>query len=404
MSARGGRTRLESRLAAAMRQRRSSGAELLDLTLTNPTIAGDWHDPELLADVLSSTAGARYEPDPAGLLPAREALAAALSTRNDEVHPDDLILCASTSEAYSWLFKLCADPGGSILTPVPSYPLLDAIAELESLDVRHVPMQRMRRSWRLERPELESQMSAGARALVVVHPNNPTGHALSSVERAAVMDFCAQQNLPLISDEVFLDFSFGAVPLKSLAEGAGDARVFSLGGLSKMLALPHWKLGWIRIGGCDRGKARAALEWIADTYLSVNTPVQLALPRLLETRGAVQSRLMRRLRTNLAVARELFASLPFVELDDPDGGWSLLIRVPAVESDEELVLRLLGHEGVIVQPGYFYDAPFDAIVVSLLSREGEFREGLARVARVIESLADGDGLESGDDRGRETCR
>lgn len=384
----------ENRLAALLRRLRSERVPLLDLTVSNPTRTGSWHDQAALAELLAAAAGARYEPAPLGLVSAREALAASLSSDEDPISPDDLILCASTSEAYSWLFKLCGNPGEEVLTPVPSYPLLDAICSLESLSLCTIPMQRVDRSWRVEPAELLEAASNSACALAVVHPNNPTGHALGSSEMDDLLGFCTRRDLPLISDEVFIDYRLSDRLTEGSLAGRAEGVIFSLGGLSKMLALPHWKLGWIRLGGDPslRRRTRDALEWIADTFLSVNTPVQVALPGLLSMKESIQQPIRERLRTNLARADEVLGQLPSVEVDRPDGGWSLLIRIPQIESDDAFVTRLLMEEQVVVQPGYFYDVPWDSIVLSLLTPEDDFAEGVVRIAtalrRVLSSLDD----------------
>ena len=339
-------------------RRRRSG--LLDLTETNPTHALDYPD---LGQALARGSRAPYDPDPRGLRSAREALAAHL--RCDAA---DLLLTASTSEAYSFLFKLLCDPGDEVLTPVPSYPLLEHLAALELVTLRTFAMEFHRR-WEIH----DVPLSPRTRAIVVVNPNNPTGSYVSAREQDAL----AALGVPVISDEVFLDY-----PL----EGRGttfvrdDVLTFTLGGLSKSAGLPHFKLGWIRVSGPGKGEALEALELIADNFLSVATPVQVALPALLETGAKIRASISARTRANLAMLRSL--ATPSMQVLPVEGGWSAVIRVPRVMSDDELALALLDR-GVVVQPGYFFDFASDGyVVVSLLTKEDVFAEGVRRIAQV----------------------
>ena len=340
---------------------RRKRADLLDLTETNPTRAFDYPD---LGDALARGARAPYDPDPRGLRSARETLAAQL-----HCSADDLLLTASTSEAYSFLFKLLCDPGDEVLTPVPSYPLLEHLASLELVTLRTFAMEFQRR-WEIH----DVPVTPHTRAIVVVNPNNPTGSFVSRAEQDAL----ASHGLPIISDEVFLDY-----PL----EGRGttfvrdDVLTFTLGGLSKSAGLPHFKLGWIRVSGPAKAEALDALELIADNFLSVATPVQVALPALLEAGAAIRSMIGARTRANLATLRSL--ATPSMQVLPVEGGWTAVIRVPRVMSDEELALALLDR-GVVVQPGYFFDFATDGyVVVSLLTREEVFADGVRRLAETI---------------------
>lgn len=343
-------------LTVARRQR----GPLLDLTESNPTHAFTYPD---LGDALARGTRAAYEPDPRGLRSARETLAAQLSC-----DADDLLLTASTSESYSFLFKLLCDPGDEVLTPVPSYPLLEHLASLELVSLRTFPLEFHRR-WELH----DVPVSSKTRAIVVVNPNNPTGSFVSAHEQ----DMLAALGVPIISDEVFLDY-----PL----EGHGttfvrdDVLTFTLGGLSKSAGMPHFKLGWVRVSGPGKREALDALELIADNFLSVATPVQVALPELLRIGAEIRSSIASRTRTNLAVLRAL--AKPSMQVLPVEGGWSAVIRVPRVMSDDELALALLDR-GVVVQPGYFFDFPQDGyVVVSLLTREDVFEEGVRKLTEV----------------------
>jgi alanine-synthesizing transaminase len=346
-------------LTLARRERQ----HVLDLTETNPTRAGLPYPHEELAEALARGARASYDPDPRGLRSAREALAAHL-----RCDAGDLLLTASTSEAYSFLFKLLTDPGDSMLTATPSYPLLEHLAQMEHVTLRTFAMEFHRR-WEIH----DVPVDAKTRAILVVNPNNPTGSFVTQSEQDAL----ARHGLPIVSDEVFLDY-----PL----EGSGtsivrdDILTFTLGGLSKSAGLPHYKLGWIRVSGPDKREALDALEVIADNYLSVATPVQIALPELLRIGANIRDAISQRTRRNLATLRAIHA--PSVQVLPVEGGWAAVLRVPRVMSDDELALRLLD-EGVFVQPGYFFDFERDGyLVVSLLTPEETFANGV----RVIGSI------------------
>jgi alanine-synthesizing transaminase len=350
---------------------------LLDLTETNPTQAGLAYPIEDLAVALALGAGAPYEPEPRGLRSAREALATGviLSREDGEGPPataDDFILTASTSEAYSFLFKLLTDAGDAILTATPSYPLLEHLAELEQVSLQFFPLEFHRR-WEIH----DVPVTDRTKAIVVVNPNNPTGSFVSAEEQ----DRLARLGVPIISDEVFLDY-----PL----EGSGtsfvrdDVLTFTLGGLSKSAGLPHFKLGWIRVSGPGKEEALEALERIADNFLSVATPVQRALPELLRLGAQVRNAIRKRTRNNLHTLRDTFASVPSAHVLPVEGGWSAVIRVPRVKTDEELAIALLDR-GVAVQPGYFFDFPEGYLVVSLLPPEDVFTEGVTRIASALDT-------------------
>jgi aspartate/methionine/tyrosine aminotransferase len=347
------------------RERRKRG-DLLDLTATNPTQVGITYPHDELADALARGARASYDPDPRGIRSAREALAAEL-----RCDPDDLILTASTSEAYSFLFKLLTDPGDAVLTPTPSYPLLEHLAAMELVTLRTFALEFHQR-WEIHDLPIDKR----TRAIVVVNPNNPTGSFVTRPEQDAL----AAHGIPIISDEVFLDYPVDGSGTSFVRD---DVLTFTLGGLSKSAGLPHFKLGWIRVSGPGKREALDALELIADNFLSAATPVQVALPDLLRIAPRIRNAISERIRTNLATLRHTFASVPSTRVLPVGGGWSAVIRVPRVHSDEEFALHLLDR-GVVVQPGYFFDFPTDGyIVVSLLPREEELAEGVRRVADII---------------------
>lgn len=374
-----------NRLSRALAERREAGDAIFDLTGSNPTRVDLEYPVDALADALRAGATAPYVADPRGLLSARNVLAAALSTTSDEVDPDDLFLLASTSEAYSYLFKLLGDPGDQIVIARPSYPLLEHIAALEGLRLRHYSLnlsmlrdaKRRRARWTLDVPDVAAAFGERSRAVVVVNPNNPTGNYVTPGEVHELAELCAAKQIPLISDEVFIDYCISDAQPRSLGT-LRDGLVFTLGGLSKMVGLPHYKLGWIRVAGGTQAKAAAksALDLIADSFLSANTPVQVALPEILAAGEDVRAQISSRTRRNLAVLRAALEAFASVELLEPEGGWSAVIRVPHLESDEEVVLQLLSR-GVLVQPGFFYDFDREGfLVVSLLGRPSEFDTGV----------------------------
>ena len=335
-----------NRLSLARAQHRG---ELLDLTNSNPTKAGLAYPLEELAEAMARAARAPYEPEPLGLPLAREAVARHLGCDASEI-----VITASTSEAYSFLFKLLCDPGDAIATPVPSYPLLEHLAALELIELRHVPMEFHKR-W-----EIDAARVLPAKALVVVNPNNPTGSYVR--ERLDLP-------IPIISDEVFYEYAF-----QDPAPSLGD---FRLGGLSKSCGLPHYKLGWIRTKSRE---AVAALELIADNFLSVATPVQAALPDLLPLGARIRESIRARTRASLEALREALADKPHAQLLEPEGGWTAVVRVPATGTDEEFALDALERHGVLVQPGYFFDFDRDGyFVVSLLTDPEILREGITRI-------------------------
>ncbi len=373
-----------NRLTLALEERRSRGLPTIDLTETNPTRVGLPYPEEELREILARGAAVEYRPHPQGLPEAREALAAALSTSEDPVSPDDLILTASTSESYSWLFKLFGDPGDEVLTAAPSYPLLDSLAALEGLELSHFHL-RPDRDFALDPEAVELALTPRTRLLVLVHPGNPTGAFLSTPEQDAMLALCASRGIPLISDEVFADYPLAAQGAGRAGPAAAsqEALCFSLGGLSKSAGLPSWKLGWIRVGGPEplRRRAVASLELVADSYLSVGTPVQAALAGVLDLAPLIRTAIRERLRGNLAALREALDGLPAIKILEPAGGWSAILRVSHPATDEEIVLDFLENAGVLVHPGYFFDfATEDFLVLSLLPEPAVFREGIRRLA------------------------
>lgn len=375
-------TRVPGRLRAnriAEARHRLAG-EFVDLTVSNPTACGFACPPELLA-ALADPAGASYHAEARGLPAARAALSDLVGSPDLPVDPSQIVLTASTSEAYAFLFKLLCNPGEAVLVPAPSYPLLEHLARLEG--VHAVPYHlREEGRWSLDFDELSAAPRA-VRAVVVVHPNNPTGSLICSSDAQALEDLCAARGWALIADEVFLPFPLEAHGRPVSFSACRNVLTFVLGGLSKFAALPQLKAAWILVAGPPRRRqaALARLEFIADAFLSVATPVQHALPQLLRYGGQVSEQIRTRCRYNLTTLRDGLSVLPALSVPPVGGGWSALVRIPDLGSEEERVLHLLEDFRVAVHPGYFFDFPRDGyLVVSLLPPLDTFRAGVARLA------------------------
>lgn len=382
-----------NRYTEALDAHRRAGRELLDLTASNPTTIGLQYRDDVLLRALADREALRYEPQPKGLLAARESVADYYAERGSRISPDDLLLTTSTSEAYSFVFRLLCDPGDALLVPTPSYPLFDFLAEIQ--DVKLVPYELVYdHGWQMDFASLQGAMeqarTAGARcrAVLVVHPNNPTGSYVKPHEAEELDRICAGRDLAIIADEVFLDYSQPqARPLTFSAER--NALTFTLSGLSKISALPQMKVAWIAVSGPPALKddALARLELIADTYLSMNAPVQLAVPTMLEERRSIQEQLMQRIRENLRELDEQLASQKLCQRLEVEGGWYVVLRVPATCPDEELAILLLQEKDVLVQPGHFYDFPAAGfLVISLITPPEVFRTGLTRVLEYVATV------------------
>jgi alanine-synthesizing transaminase len=372
-------------LSILLAEKRRNGAAVIDLTESNPTRAGlDYPGGELLA-ALADPRALRYDPDPRGLLAAREAVSEYYAQRGVDVPASRILLTASTSEAYSYLFKLLADPGDEILVPRPSYPLFDYLAAMESVRVIQYP-RRYDGVWHIDFDGLAGAITPRTRAIVLVNPNNPTGSYLKHAEWERIQTF----GLPILSDEVFSDFEFAPDPTRiTTLTGQHSTLTFSMSGLSKIAGLPQLKLGWIVAGGANHPAALEGLEWIADTFLSVATPVQWALPRILAASAAVQEQMRRQTRANLEhlMDRASGSDSPWRCLQ-VEGGWYAILEVPRIRTEEEWVLRLLADSDVLVQPGFFYDFEKEAfLVLSLLTPPAAFAEGLRRILDSVDSLS-----------------
>jgi aspartate/methionine/tyrosine aminotransferase len=374
-----------NRLFEALTARRRAGRSFLDLTSTNPTTVGFDYPPDLL-HALADNRGLTYQPEPFGLPVARRAVAADYARRGISVAEDHVVLTASTSDAYTLLFKLLCEPGDEVAVPVPSYPLFDHLTRLDAVVARSYPLHYHGR-WELDPEGFAAAWSPRTRAVLVVNPNNPTGSTLTDAEWQMVAERCAARDAALIVDEVFADYPLGEdVEDIAGASGRSEALTLRLGGLSKSAGLPQVKLGWIAVDGPAETVSAALhrLELVCDTYLSVSTPVQVAAPVLIERGAMVRAQIQERIRANYTTLREAAAAHPAVEVLHADGGWSAVLRVPAGRSEEEIVLGLLEERDTLVHPGFFFDFPHEAFLVfSLLPPVDTFREGVARVMEYV---------------------
>jgi len=376
-------------LAAIVAHARSAGRPLLDLTVTNPSRVGLTIAPEAL-EALASPAACRYEPEPFGQEGARQAVASDYRRRGVDVPPERVVLTASTSEAYSLLFKLLCDAGEEVLVPQPSYPLFEHLTALDA--VRAVPYRLEHHGlWSVDRGSVERAWTPRTRALLVVSPNNPTGSMLRRDDWAWLRQRCAASGVAIVADEVFADYpvapgddAVASVAGEGDAAGTGGGRDvlrFALGGLSKSAGLPQLKVGWMAVGGPgeDVAEALRRLELICDTYLSVGTPAQVALPHLVCAGATTRAAIAARVRANDALVREIAARHPACSALRTEGGWSAVVRVPATLGEEALVSTLVQEDGVLVHPGYFFDFAHEAfLVVSLLTPPADLAAGLDR--------------------------
>ncbi|HXE08546.1 MAG TPA: pyridoxal phosphate-dependent aminotransferase [Acidobacteriaceae bacterium] len=375
----------ESSFAAAVREAREvaqrDGRKIYDLTISNPTKCGFKYDAQALLAPLNDARALAYEPEPRGLVIAREAVARYYARHGAAVAVDDVMLTTSTSEGYSFLFRLLCNAGDEVLVPQPSYPLFDYLADLDDVRLKMYPLF-YDHGWWIDRARLEALITERTRAIMVVHPNNPTGHWTRSEERSWLEELCARRGLALIVDEVFLDYPLTGEAGKSFAAGEHPALTFVLSGLSKIAGLPQMKAAWIAAMGPEqeRREALARLEVIADTFLSMNAPVQLAMPRWLETASGIQDEIRVRAQRNYARVRRIAAEHPErLQVLHADAGWSAVVALRGWTGEGELALWLVRERAVIVHPGSFYGMPErNRIVVSLIGPEEESEEGIQR--------------------------
>lgn len=370
-------------LTALLTRLRAEGRSVLDLTLSNPTRCGFIYPEVEIREALSEPDVLNYDPDPLGSPTAREAIAA---HHGHGLRGEDLLLTASTSEGYGLLFKLLGDPGDEVLVPSPSYPLFDWLARLEGLQARPVPSYFHDR-WHLDLGALADTITPRTRAIVVVNPNNPTGQFLSKREWDDLTALCAKRGLALLVDEVFSDFVLEPAEDRlatALLDEHPPCPVFLLSGLSKVAALPQLKLGWIAVRGPEAAAHLEALAFLADQYLSVSAPVQAAAPRLLELAPRLRTLIMERLRRNLAELDGELAAYPHLSRLPVEGGWSVLLRRPAVDEDEACAMRLLEDSSVLVHPGSFFDLQGDGhLVVSLLPEPSSLQNGISLICEKL---------------------
>jgi alanine-synthesizing transaminase len=377
--------RLETnRLTRALEEHRRSGKELFDLTTSNPTTCGLAYPEREILTALTDPRGLVYRPESKGLREAREAVAeyyagrVGFSGSLQQVDPEHILLASGTSEAYSHIFRLLCEAEDEILVPAPSYPLFEFLADLA--DIRLVPYPLLYdHGWQIDFASLRGALTPRSRAVLVVHPNNPTGSFVKPHDAAELGEICAAREMAIVADEVFLDYASGQARTFALH---GAALTFTLSGLSKSSLLPQMKLAWTVVSGPEAAVQTAVdrLEIIADTYLSPSTPVQLALPKFLSLRHTLQSQLQKRISANLSVLDSMLRESKSLARLDREGGWYAILRVPVTATDDDLTVALIERCSVLVHPGHFFNFPRDGfLVLSLISPEGEFREGVRRL-------------------------
>lgn len=373
-----------NRFTEAHREMRAVGRDVLDLTVSNPTRVGLHFDSQDLLTCLMDSRALDYDPHPKGMLSARKAVTEYYRERHEAVNPESLVLTTSTSEGYSYIFRLLCNPGDEILVPKPSYPLFEFLADLQDVKLVGYPLI-YDHGWQIDFPSLYKAAGPQTKAVIVVHPNNPTGSYVSEQERSALNQFCREYEAAIVADEVFLDYALDGASRDTFA-GNSDVLTFVLSGISKISALPQMKLAWIAANGPGESLTEASgrLEVIADTYLSMNAPIQLAASELLGQRKKIQPILLDRVRVNLEeLDRELVKQSSCTRLA-VDGGWYAILRVPVTRTDEELAIALLQESGVLVHPGHFYDFPSDGyLILSLITPTALFQEGVARLLKFI---------------------
>jgi aspartate/methionine/tyrosine aminotransferase len=375
----------QNRFTQAVEEVRARGATILDLTASNPTRVGLKYDSAGILSALRSERALDYDPQAKGLLLARQAVARYYrDASSPPVDPERIVLTASTSEGYSYVFRLLCNAGDELLVPKPSYPLFEFLADLQ--DVKLVPYPLIYdHGWQMDFHSLEKAVTTRTRGVVIVHPNNPTGSYVKSSELAPFSEFCQKHGLALIVDEVFLDYVLDVQAYSSFVRN-GNVLTFTLSGLSKISALPQMKVAWIVTSGPDEQvtAAMARLEVIADTYLSMNTPIQWAVPTLLEQRADIQRQLMDRIRVNLEELDRQLARQKSCQRLQVEGGWYAVLRIPVTRSDEDLAIELVREKSVLVHPGHFYDFETDGyLVLSLIPAREEFRLGVSRVLECL---------------------
>ncbi|MFI5127796.1 MAG: pyridoxal phosphate-dependent aminotransferase [Candidatus Acidiferrales bacterium] len=369
-----------NRLAEALARHRAKGKSLFDLTVSNPTDCGFVHDNDAILRALSNPAATIYQPEPRGMATACRGIAEYYAARGCDIPVEDILLTTSTSEAYSFIFRLLCNPGDELLIPAPSYPLFDFLADIQDVKLVRYPLF-YDHGWGIDFHALEQAITPRTRGVIVVHPNNPTGHYTNSAAIKRMNEICSAKNLAIIADEVFLDFSLTQKPHPSFAANR-EALTFTMSGLSKIAGLPQMKAAWLVTSGPEQWKSQACarLEVIADAYLSMNAPIQLALPSFLQQRKGFQGQLIARVRDNLHELDRQIAAQTSCSRLEVEGGWYVVVRVPATRPDEDLAVDLLESRDVYIHPGHFYDFPGDGyLIASLITPERDFAEGIRRL-------------------------
>jgi alanine-synthesizing transaminase len=374
-----------NRLTEALEEARANGARVLDLTISNPTRAGLHYDESEILQSLASPRSMDYDPQPKGLPAARAAVASYYQTQHGiHIDPEHLTLTTSTSEGYSFVLRLLCNPGDELLVPKPSYPLFEFLADLQDVKLLPYPLL-YDHGWQMDFPSLDNAVTKRTRGVVVVHPNNPTGSYVHRNEQKSLNRFCHDHELALIADEVFLDYAHDGAPQKTFAANR-EVLTFTLSGVSKISALPQMKVAWIATSGpaAEVEAAQARLEIIADTYLSMNAPIQWAAPVLLEQRRNIQQQLLDRVLANRAELDRQLGAPKICQRLSVEAGWYAVLRIPVTQTDEELAVDLLRRKSVLVHPGHFYDFPSDGyLVLSLIAQRDEFAEALQRVLEMV---------------------
>jgi alanine-synthesizing transaminase len=377
----------QNKYTEALEKLKASGAQIVDLTASNPTQCGFTYDSEKILRAFQKTQALSYEPEAKGLLAARQEVARYYREDHEVgVDPESILLMTSTSEAYSYVFRLLCNPCDEILVPKPSYPLFDFLGDLQ--DVSLIPYSlEYAHGWFLDFPSLLRAITPRTRAVLLVHPNNPTGSYVHQEEKRRLTELCRERGLALIVDEVFLDYSLTGAQPETFAANE-DCLTFTLSGLSKIAALPQMKVAWVTTTGPEELKRTSLkrLEIIADTYLSLNSPTQWAFPELLEQRRSLQPQVLERVRQNLAHLKSALNKQSVCELLDVEGGWYAVLHVQSTQTDEDFAIELLQKTHTLVHPGHFYDFSDDKrIVVSLITPAFYFQRGISCILQLLNS-------------------
>ncbi len=371
----------ENQLTVTLNRLRRDHGDVLDLTASNPTQCG-FEYPEGILTGLSNDLNIKYGPDTQGMLCARKAVSDYYQRKGFDVDPERIFLTSSTSEGYVYLFRLLTNPEDSVLFPRPSYPLFQFLTDLNDVQMRTYPLGYVDRQWRINQEALKNIFVSGVKAVAVVNPNNPTGSFIQKHELKVLNALCRANDAAIICDEVFWDFRVDESKDQISLVNNHEVLTFVLGGLSKTLGLPQMKLSWIILNGPEDEveQAKARLEVIADTFLSVNTPVQNALPAWLSLQSDIQKEIKLRLANNWQFIKEQEKFFSQYELLSMDGGWYAILKILNNQNEEDLALEFLNKEHVFVHPGYFFDfEEEECLVISLLPEENFFQEGVKRI-------------------------